>query len=312
MRLHPRGSVARGGPLPDVPRSPVRPRLPGRDRHPGLHPEDHRQALSRRLRRPHRHQPAARDLRPRVSAGKSVRGGVHGRRHTGASGDRPARAFRRRHGDQGGLGGHPLPRAERFPRRHRRLGSGRHGLRGGHGEGRMRGHGLRGIPRAGRRAQVRHPGLPAAERGRRRRDRQAAAARDQVRVQHARRPSLHGRADAERDGLPRGVHRDRRGLSELHGDSGRVAERGAVGERAAHALQSHAGARLSELRHAAAAGEAGRRDRRRQHRDGRDARLPAPRRGRGALHLPPDRRPRRRRAPRSFTTPRRRGSSSTG
>ena len=65
-----------------------------------------------------------------------------------------------------GLGQHALHRAERPQGRHRRLGPGRHGLRRRHGQGRLRGHRLRGLPRARRRAQVRHPGLPPAQRGR--------------------------------------------------------------------------------------------------------------------------------------------------
>ena len=191
-------------------------------------------------------------------------------------------------------------------------GPGRHGVRGRHGQGRLRGHRLRGVPQAGRRAEVRHPRLPPAERRHRRRDRQGQEPRREVRVQHAGRPPVHDRADGQRDGLPRRVHRHRRGLSELHGHPGRVAERRALGERAAHALQPDAGARLPELRHAAAAGQARRRDRRGQHRDGRAARVAAPRRRERALHLPPLARRKRRRASRRSTTPRRKASTSTG
>ena len=43
-----------------------------------------------------------------------------------------------------------------------RLGPGGHGLRGRHGQGRLRGHGLRGAAPARRRAPLRHPRLPAA------------------------------------------------------------------------------------------------------------------------------------------------------
>ena len=159
------------------------------------------------------------DLRPRLPAGEPVRGCMHGRRHAGAGRDRPPRALRRRHGDQGRLGQHSVHRALRIQGRHRRRRPRRHGLRRRHGEGRLRCHRLRGVPPAGRRAEVRHPGLPPAERGDRRRDRQAEAARHQVRMQHAGRPAVHDRADGHRDGLPRGLHRHRRGLSELHGNS---------------------------------------------------------------------------------------------
>ena len=190
-------------------------------------------------------------LRPRVPAGEPVRGRVHRRRHAGARRHRPARALRRRHGDQGRLGERAAHRALGLQGRHRRLGPGRHGLRRGHGEGRLRGHRLRGVPRAGRRAEVRDSRFPPAQRGGRRRDRQAEAARRQVRVQHAGRAAVHDRADDHRDGLPRGLHRHRRRLPELHGHSRRVAERRAVGQRAAHPLQPDAGARLPELRHAA-------------------------------------------------------------
>ena len=171
---------------------------------------------------------------------------------------------------------------------------------------------LRGVPQAGRRAQVRHSGLPAAERRHRRRDREAAQPRRALRVQHAGRAPVHDRADGHRDGLPRGVHRHRRGLSELHGHSRRVAERRAVGQRAAHALQPDARARLPELRHAAAARQARRRDRRRQHRDGRAARVAAAGRRKRPLHLPPHARRKRRRVSRKSTTRRRKAWSSTG
>ncbi len=105
-----------------------------------------------------------------------------------------------------------------------------------------------------------------------------ADARRALRVQHAGRPAVHDRADGRGNGVPRGVHRHRRGLPELHGHPGRVAERRAVGQRAADPLQPDARAGLSELRYAAAARQASGRDRRRQHRDGRAAREPEARR----------------------------------
>ncbi len=67
--------------------------------------------------------------------------------------------------------------------------------------------------------QLRHSRFPPAQRGDRRRDRQAAQLGVQVRVQHAGRAPLHDRADDRRDGLRRGLHRHRRGLPELHGHS---------------------------------------------------------------------------------------------
>jgi tetratricopeptide (TPR) repeat protein len=84
-------------------------------------------------------------------------------------------------------------------------------------------------------------------RRRRRRARQARAARHPLRVQHAGRAPVHDRADDRGDGLPRGVHRHRRRLPELHGHPGRVAQRRAVGQRAADPLQPDARARLSRV-----------------------------------------------------------------
>ncbi len=116
----------------------------------------------------------------------------------------------------------------------------------------------------------------------------------------------------DRDGLPRGVPRHRRRLPELHGHSGRIAERRAVGERAPHALQPDARPRLSEFRHAADARQTRRRDRRGQHRDGCASRVAAPGRREGATACTAAARPRRRRASRRFITPARRASSFTG
>ena len=76
--------------------------------------------------------------------------------------------------------------------------------------------------------------------GDRRRDRQPAQARRQVRVQHAGRPPVHDRADDRRDGLRRRLHRHRRRLSDDARHSRRFAQRRAVGQRAADALQSDA------------------------------------------------------------------------
>ncbi len=99
-----------------------------------------------------------------------------------------------------------------LPGGHRRLRPGRHRLRRGPGQGRLRGDDLRGLPRARRRAALRHPGVPAAQRGHRRRDRQPAQAGRAIRVQHGRGAPVHHRADDRGAGLPRGVHRHRRRL----------------------------------------------------------------------------------------------------
>ena len=242
---------------------------------------------ARRLRHAHRHQPAARGVRPRLPAGEPVRRRLHGRRHARAGRDRQARALRRRHRDPRGLGQRAVHRAGALSGRHRRLGTGGNGVRGRHGQGRLRGHGLRGVPPARRRAALRHPRLPPAQRGDRRRDRQPRQARRQVRVQHARRAPLHDRADDRGARLRRGLHRRRRGLPVDARHPRRLAQRRAVGQRAADALQPDAGARLPGVRHAGAGRQARRRGRRRQHRDGRDARVAAARRRKGLLHLSP-------------------------
>ncbi len=109
----------------------------------------------------------------------------------------------------------------------------------------------------------------------------------QVRMQHAGRAPVHHRADDRRTGLPRGVRRHRRRLPDDARHPRRFAERRAVGQRAADALQPDARQGIPELRHAAAARPARGGRRRRQHRDGRDARVPAAGRGEGLLHLPP-------------------------
>ena len=312
VRLQPRRRAARSRALPRVPRRAVRARLPGRRRHPGLHPAHRRARPARRLRHAHRHQPAARGLRPRLPAGEPVRRRLHGRRHARAGRDRPARALRRRHGDPRGLGQRAVRRAGALSGRHRRLGSGRNGVRGRHGQGRLRGDRLRSVPPAGRRAALRHPRLPPAQRGDRRRDRQPRQARRQVRVQHARRAALHDRADDRGARLRRGLHRRRRGLPVDAQHPRRLAQRRAVGQRAADALQPDAGARLPGVRHAGAGRQARRRGRRRQHRDGRDARVAAARRREGLLHLPPLAHRSAGARSRRCTTPSRKASSSTG
>ena len=82
-----------------------------------------------------------------------------------------------------------------------------------HGESRVRCDGFRGLPSGRRRAQIRHPRFPPAQHGGRRRNRQFAQARRQVRVQYTGRPPVHHRADARRTRLRRRLHRHRRRLS---------------------------------------------------------------------------------------------------
>ena len=116
----------------------------------------------------------------------------------------------------------------------------------------------------------------------------------------------------DRAGIPRGIHRHRRRLSELHGHSRRVAERRAFGERAADALQSDARARFPDFdtplqlgRRVAVIGAGN---------TAMDALAgvacdSAPSR---CLRLSAQPRPRPRRAPRKSITPSRKASSSTG
>ena len=74
--------------------------LPGRHRHPALHPSPARARPRRRARRHQRIQPVPVGLRPRLSAGVAVRGAVPGRTEQedadGVGGDRPPRAVHRR------------------------------------------------------------------------------------------------------------------------------------------------------------------------------------------------------------------------
>ena len=88
--------------------------------------------------------------------------------------------------------------------------------------------------------ELRNPGFPSAQRGDRRRDRQPAQARRQIRVQHAGRTAVHHRADDRRNGFRRRFHRHRRGLSDDAGDTRRFAQRGSVGQRIVDALQPDA------------------------------------------------------------------------
>ena len=261
--------------------------LPGQHQHPRLHPED----------RPARTSAAPTTSSPPPTCCRRCAAASARRNRSARACARSARRWSRSRSAGSNAGsatwrspkaGRNIPHIEPIAFRIGIVGSGPagHGVRGRHGQGRLRRHGLRGVPRARRRAALRHSRFPAAERGRRRGDRQPREARRQVRVQHARRTALHDRADARRDGLRRRLHRHRRRLSRDARHPGRLAERRALRQRAAHALQSDARARFPDLRHAAAARPARGRRRRRQHGDGRDARVPAARRRAGVVHLP--------------------------
>ena len=113
-------------------------------------------------------------------------------------------------------------------------------------------------------------------------------------------------------GYRRRVHRHRRRLPGHARHPRRFAERRAVGQRIADALQPDAGARLPGCRHADPAGPARRRGGRGQHRHGRHARLrsgSAPKRSPASIAAAA---PNARRAPRKCITPSRRASRSTG
>ena len=152
-------------------------RLPGLDPHPAGDRPDRQGPLPRRARADGGQQPAARRHRTGVPAGAAVPGRLPAE---AADRDRPAgvvpararearqprrrrRAVRRRARPVGGRG--------QAAGGHRRLGPVRaHQRLPAVGRG-LPGDGLRGVPRARRRAALRHPGVPAAQRAHRRRGR---------------------------------------------------------------------------------------------------------------------------------------------
>ena len=84
----------------------------------------------------------------------AMRRRLHRRRDARTGRDRPAGTLCRRHRDQGEVEQRPLHRAERLQDRHRRFGTGRHGLRGRHGQSGMRRDRVRGFPSGRRRSQI--------------------------------------------------------------------------------------------------------------------------------------------------------------
>ncbi len=85
-----------GPPLPAVQEAPVRRGLPGRHRHPRLHPPHRRGRLPGRRPQAQGGQHAAGRLRPRLPAGDAVRGALRGRPARRAGGHRQPGAVRRR------------------------------------------------------------------------------------------------------------------------------------------------------------------------------------------------------------------------
>ena len=102
---------------------------------------------------------------------------------------------------------------------HHRFRPGRPGLRRGAGAEWRPGDHLRGAARGGRRAEVRHPGVPAAGRHHRRRNRkpQEDGGRDPARYRH--RQAVHHSAASGRDGIPGGIRGDRRGVAQVRANS---------------------------------------------------------------------------------------------
>ena len=173
-RLHGRDGGPGGEPLHRVQEPAVRRRLPGRDRHPGVRQAGRRAATST--------APSGRSTDKNVLPAicgrvcpqeEQCEKRLHARRQVRAGRHRSPRALRRRL-----CRGHGLRLATR-PRdpRHRpqgggrRLGAGGPDGRGRPGEAGARRHDLRGAAQAGRRAHLRHPGVPAAEGHRRARGR---------------------------------------------------------------------------------------------------------------------------------------------
>ena len=147
------------------------------------------------------------------------------------------------------------------------------------------GHGVRGAAQAGRRAHLRHPGVPAPQGDRLPRGRIPPGAGGRVQVQLRRREDADARRSPEAGRLRRDLHRHRRRLAEVPRHPGREPLRGVLGERVPDALESHARLRFSALGHAARPQPQGRRRRRRQRRDGFGAHRAALRRRGGAHRL---------------------------
>ncbi len=161
-RLHggPRG--LRGRALPALPGRGVRRRLPGERADPGIHPRGGDGRHGRRREDPALGQSAAGDLRARLPAGVAVRVGVQPRQALQPRGDRAPRALRRRLGAHAAPDGEGADHAQGEDRRHRRRALGPGVRRRARAAG-LPGHDLRGAARRGRRAPLRHPGIPAAE-----------------------------------------------------------------------------------------------------------------------------------------------------
>lgn len=261
-------------------------RLPGADPHPVAA----RPARSGQVRRGARPagvvQPAAERDRARLPA----RAAVPGRVRPPAASDRDraarvvpaaAREARDSGGDRAALRRASGPVADRDegPRGDRRLGPVGADQRLPAGRAGAPGDGVRGVPRAGRGAALRHPGVPAAERAHRRRGAQDPAAGRPVRDELRRRQDRDPRRSAGRR-VRAGLRGDGRGAAAVHERAGRAPGERDERERVPHQGEPDAWP-LGRVRDAPARGgrQAGAGRGRRQHRDGRRPhRLPVGRR----------------------------------
>ncbi len=288
-----RRGARRGEPLSAVQEPHVRAGLPGQHPHQGLHRRDHRRRPSSRRRRAQGAQRASRRVRARVPARGAVRGGVRAGQEGRAGRDRASRAL------SGRLRPDLRPRAqvragdspaERQALRGGGIRSGRARVRRRAGASRPRGHRARVAACARRGAHLRHPRVPAAQVGRRGRDR---GARDDGR-RHRMRPGgglhRHRRRAHDRGGLRRGLHRQRGRPAGVHGHPGREPQRRLLGERVPHAREPHARLRVPQGRHAGVARAQGRGRGRRERGDGRGAHRASPGRRGGVPRVPSNRR----------------------
>ena len=287
---------------------PVHRRLPGRDRHPALHPAGGRARLRGRLPDADGAQRAAGGLRPRLPAGRTVRGQVHAGRQERAGGHRPARALRGRLRRPREVHRRHAARARRPATRWRWSARGPAGLTVAADLAKM-GHGVTIFEALHKPGGVLVYGIPEFRlpkaivereidglKTHRRRD------QDEPRD----RPDVHRRRTVHRARLRGGVHRHGRRAPHVPEDPGHQPDRRLLGERVPDALEPDEGVPVPRDRHADHPRPQRRRHRRRQHRDGRRPHVAAPRRRARLPDLPPHARRRCPRAPRRSSTPRKR------
>ena len=170
-----------------------------------------------------------------------MRGLVHPRHQGRTGGHRQAGTLRRRLETRtrcrGESNSRPQrPQGGRYRQRPRRT-----GLRQRPGTHGLRREDLRGAARGGRRAGLRHPGIPPAEaagRGPRNRGREGLRRGDRNRRHRG--PHGDDRLTAGRRGLRCRLHRLGGRAAALHGHPGREPQRRGLGQRVPHARQPHA------------------------------------------------------------------------